>query len=123
METKLLRKQVGEEGLRVEERPTQERVVAETARQSQSVVAGGSLGRSSAQQKEAGGKLEPAERWKGTSSTTHALMTRIRGDKDGDLLTLSFGPDAEVSLAAEGWMVRTLDSDTNTITITNVYLP
>ena len=121
-DTKLLRKQVGEEELRVEDRPAQERVGAETARQSQSVVVAGSLGQS-AQQKETGGKLEMAEHRKGTSSTTHALMTRILADKDGDLLTLSFGPDADVSLAAEGWMVRTLDSDTNTITITNVYLP
>ena len=121
-DTKLLRKQVGEEELRVEDRPAQERVGAETARPSQPVVVGGSLSRA-AQQKEAGGKLEMAEHRKGTSSTTHALMTRILADKDGDLLTLSFGPDADVSLAAEGWMVRTLDSDTNTITITNVYLP
>ena len=122
-DTKLLRKRVLEEGLPpVEDRPAQERVGAETARQSQSVVVAGSLGQS-AQQKETGGKLEMAEHRKGTSSTTHALMTRILADKDGDLLTLSFGPDADVSLAAEGWMVRTLDSDTNTITITNVYLP
>ena len=121
-ESKLLRKRVVEEGLPLEDRPAQERVGAETARQSQSVVVAGSLGQS-AQQKETGGKLEMAEHRKGTSSTTHALMTRIPADKDGDLLTLSFGPDADVSLAAEGWMVRTLDSDTNTITITNVYLP
>ena len=121
-DTKLLRKQIGEEELQVEDRPVQERVGAETARQSQSVVVAGSLGQS-AQQKETGGKLEMAEHRKGTSSTTHALITRILADKDGDLLTLSFGPDADVSLAAEGWMVRTLDSDTNTITITNVYLP
>ena len=121
-ESKLLRKQVSEEGLRVEERPAQELVGAETARQLQSAVVGGSLGQS-AQQKEAGGKLEIAEHRKGTSSTTHALMTRVRADKDGNLLTLSFDPEAEVSLAAEGWMVRTLDSETNTITITNVYLP
>ena len=40
-ESKLLRKQVAEEGLRVEERPAQERVGAETARQSQSLVIGG----------------------------------------------------------------------------------
>ena len=121
-ESKLLRKRVLEEELRVEDRPAQERVGAETARQSQSVVVAGSLGQS-AQQKETGGKLEMAEHRKRTSSTTHALMTRIRADTDGDLLTLSFSPDADVSLAAEGWMVRTLDSDTNTITITNVYLP
>ena len=121
-ESKLLRKQVAEEGLRVEERPAQERVGAETARQSQSLVVGGSLGQS-AQQKEAGGKLEIAELRKGTSPTIHSLMPRIRADKDGDLLTLSFDPEADVSLAAEGWMVRTLDSDTNTITITNVYIP
>ena len=121
-DTKLLRKRVLEEGLPVEDRPAQERVGADTARQSQSVVVAGSLGQS-AQQKETGGKLEMAEHRKGTSSTTHALMTRILADRDGDLLTLSFGPDADVSLAAEGWMVRTLDSDTNTITITNVYLP
>ena len=122
VETKLLRKQVAEEGLQVVERPAQERVGAETARQSQSLVVGGALGQS-AQLKEAGGKLEIAEHRKGTSSTIHSLMTRIRADKDGDLLTLSFDPEADVSLAAEGWMVRTLDSDTNTITITNVYLP
>ena len=121
-ETKLLRKQVVEEELRVEDRLLQERIGADIARPSQPVVVGGSLSRA-AQQKEAGGKLEMAEHRKGTSSTTHALMTRILADKDGDLLTLSFGPDADVSLAAEGWMVRTLDSDTNTITITNVYLP
>ncbi len=121
-ESKLLRKQVGEEGLQVVERPVQERVGADTARQSQSLVVGGSLGQS-AQQKEAGGKLEIAELRKGTSPTIHSLMPRIRADKDGDLLTLSFDPEADVSLAAEGWMVRTLDSDTNTITITNVYLP
>ena len=121
-DTKLLRKRVLEEGLPVEDRPAQERVGAETARQSQPVVVAGSLGQS-AQQKDTGGKLEMAEHRKRTSSTTHALMTRILADTDGDLLTLSFGPDADVSLAAEGWMVRTLDSDTNTITITNVYLP
>ncbi len=121
-ESKLLRKQAVEEEPRVEDRLLQERVGADIARRSRPVVVGGSLSRA-AQQKEAGGKLERAERRKGASSTPLPLAARMRADADGDLLTLSFDPDAEVSLAAEGWMVRTLDSDTNTITITNVYLP
>ena len=117
-----LRKEVVEDELRVENPPAREPVGADIARPSQPVVVGGSLSRA-AQQKEAGRKLETAERRKGTSSTPLPLAARMRADADGDLLTLSFDPDAEVSLAAEGWMVRTLDSDTNTITITNVYLP
>ena len=121
-ESKLLRKQVVEDELRVENRPSREPPGADIARPSQPVVVGGSLSRA-AQQKEAGRKLEGAERRKGASSAPLPLAARIRADADGDLLTLSFGPDADVSLAAEGWMVRTLDSDTNTITITNVYLP
>ena len=121
-ESKLLRKQVVEDELRVENRPSREPPGADIARPSQPVVVGGSLSRA-AQQKEAGRKLETAERRKSTSSAPLPLAARIWADADGDLLTLSFGPDADVSLAAEGWMVRTLDSDTNTITITNVYLP
>ena len=121
-ESKLLRKQVVEDELRVENRPSREPPGADIARPSQPVVVGGSLSRA-AQQKEAGRKLERAERRKGASSAPLPLAARIWADADGDLLTLSFGPDADVSLAAEGWMVRTLDSDTNTITITNVYLP
>ena len=117
-----LRKEVVEDELRVENPPAREPVGADIARPSQPVVVGGSLSRA-AQQKEAGRKLETAERRKGTSSTPLPLAARMRADADGDLLTLPFDPDAEVSLAAEGWMVRTLDSDTNTITITNVYLP
>ncbi len=121
-ETKLLRKQAVEDELGVENPPAREPAGADIARRSQPVVVGGSLSRA-AQQKEAGRKLERAERRKGASSTPLPLAARMRADADGDLLTLSFDPDAEVSLAAEGWMVRTLDSDTNTITITNVYLP
>ena len=101
-ESKLLRKQAVEEEPRVEDRLLQERVGADIARPSQPIVVVGSLSRA-AQQKEAGRKLEAAERRKGASSTPLPLAARIRADADGDLLTLSFDPDAWVSLAAEGW--------------------
>lgn len=63
------------------------------------------------------------EVWNKTLSSTSPLTARIREAQSGGRLALTFGPDAEVSLAGEGWMVRTIDSDTNTITITNVYVP